>query len=96
MRVTDGLFKLNVMTMINKSTSSVYLLESSYLCHGILGHVNYDSIRLLINLDHIPTFQVDSKHKSKICVEEKSVRTTVHKIERSTKPLELIKVIFVI
>ena len=36
---TDGLFKLNVMTIINnnESTSSAYLLESSNLGHGRLG-----------------------------------------------------------
>ena len=64
--VSDGLFKLNVMTIINKNNqSSVYLLESSNLCHGRLGHVNYDTLYRLINLDHIPSFQIDSKHNVK-------------------------------
>ena len=50
--VTDGLFKLNVMTIIDKDNkSSVCLLESSNLWHGRLGHVNYDTLRRLINLD---------------------------------------------
>ena len=53
--VSDGLFKLNVMTIINKNNkSSVYMLESSNLWHGRLGHVNYDTLCRLINLDHIP------------------------------------------
>ena len=39
--VSDGLFKLNVMIIINKNNqSSVYLLESFNLWHGRLGHVN--------------------------------------------------------
>ncbi|MGG6712864.1 UNVERIFIED_CONTAM: GAG-pre-integrase domain-containing protein [Salmonella enterica subsp. enterica serovar Weltevreden] len=38
----------------NKNTSSSYLVESPYLWHGRLGHVNYDSLRRLINLKHIP------------------------------------------
>ncbi|KAI3427701.1 uncharacterized protein J3R85_009272 [Psidium guajava] len=55
--VSDGLFKLNVLTIINKDNkSSVYMLESSNLWHGRLGHVNYDTLRRLINLEHIPSF----------------------------------------
>ena len=88
--VSDGLFKLNVMTIINKNNQSfVYLLESSNLWHGRLGHVNYDTFRRLINLDHIPSFQIDSKHKCKICVEAKLTRSSFQTIERNTKPLEL-------
>ena len=89
--VSDGLFKLNVMTIINKNNqSSVYLLESSNLWHGRLGHVNYDTLRRLINLDHIPSFQIDSKHKCEICVEAKLTRSSFQTIERNTEPLELI------
>ena len=55
--VSDGLFKLSVMTIINKNNqSSVYLLESFNLWHDRLGHVNYDTLRRLINLDHIHSF----------------------------------------
>ena len=71
--VTEGLFKLNVMTVVPKinkvKQSSVYLIESSNLWHGRLGHVNYDTLRRLINLEHIPTFHIDSKHKCGTCVE---------------------------
>ena len=42
--MSDGLFKMNVMTVvlsgINKHASSSYLLESSNLWHGRLGHFN--------------------------------------------------------
>ena len=88
---TDGLFKLNVMTIINKENKSfAYLLESSDVWHGRLGHVNYDTIRRLINLDHIPSFQIDSKQKCEICVEAKLTRSSFQTIERNTEPLELI------
>lgn len=58
--VTDGLFKLNVMTIkfkinTNKS-SSAYRLESSYLWHDRLENVNYNVLRKLINMQSIPTF----------------------------------------
>ena len=75
--VTEGLFKLNLMNVksISKNNnSSVYLLESSNLWHGRLGHVNYETMRRLINLKHIPTFQISSKHKYEICVEVKLTR----------------------
>ena len=48
--VVNGMFKLNVMTVKPKninnkaSTSFVYLLESSILWHGRLGHVNFNSL----------------------------------------------------
>ena len=58
--VNDGLFKLNVMTLKstinNKASSSAYLLESSNIWHGILGYVNFNSLRKLINMKHIPNF----------------------------------------
>ena len=67
-----GMWKLNVMTIIklemNKSSSSVYIIESSNLWHGRFKHVNYDTLRKLINLNHIPTFQIDAKHKCETCV----------------------------
>ena len=51
--VNDGIWKLNVMTIIkssmNKESTSTYMLESSNLWHGRLGHVNYDTLRRLIN-----------------------------------------------
>ena len=89
--VSDGLFKLNVLTIINKDNkSSVYMLESSNLWHGRLGHVNYDTLRRLINLEHIPSFQIDCKHKCEICVEAKLTRSSFQTVERNTEPLELI------
>ena len=58
--MSDRMWKLNLMTIIesnvNKAYSSANMLESSNLWHGRLGHVNYDILCRLINLDHIPTF----------------------------------------
>ena len=62
--MSDGMWKLNVTTIVkldmNKANTSSYLLESSKLWHGRLRHVNYDTLRRLINLNHVPTFQIDS------------------------------------
>ena len=59
---------------INPSISSTYLLESSYLWHGRLRQINYDTLRRLINLDQIPKFKIESNHKCPVCVEEKFTR----------------------
>ena len=54
------MWKLNVMAIIksymNKANTFAYILESSNLWYGRLGHVNYDTLCKLINLNHIPTF----------------------------------------
>ena len=78
--MSDGLFKINVMTVvplvINKNTSSSYLLEYSNLWHGRLGHVNNGSLRRLINIECLPKFDIDSNHKCDICVEVKLSKTS--------------------
>ncbi|CAM8930593.1 unnamed protein product [Rhodiola kirilowii] len=90
--VKDGTWKLNVIAIkaINKESSSAYLLESSNLWHGRLGHVNYDSISNLMKSECIPKLQIDSQHKCEICGEAKLTRTSFHSVERDTEPLDLI------
>ena len=66
------------------------MLESSNVWHGRLGHVNYDTLRRLINMECLPNFQIDPNHKCEICVESKLTRTSFQSIERSSEPLELI------
>ena len=95
--MSNGLFKMNVMTVVppikninKKNTSSTYMLESSNVLHGRLGHVNYDTLRRLINMECLPKFQIDPNHKCEICVESKLTRTSFQSIERTSEPLELI------
>ena len=92
--MSDGLFKMNIMTVVpsvtNKNASSSYLLESSNLWHGRLGHVNYGSLRRLINMESLPKFDIDPNHKCEIWVEANLTNTLFHTIERSMEPLELI------
>ena len=89
-----GMWKLNVMTIIksymNKASTSTYILESSNLWHGRLGHVNYDTLHRLINLNHVPTFQIDTKHKCETCIEAKLTRPSFQSVERNNEPLNLI------
>ena len=94
--MSNGLFKMNVMTIvppiknINKNTSSAYMLASLNVWHGRLGHVNYNTLRRLINMKCLPKFKIDPNHKCEICVESKLARTSFQSIERSSEPLELI------
>ena len=66
------------------------MLESSNVWHGRLGHVNYDTLCSLINMECLPNFKIDPNHKCEICVESKLTRTSFQSIERSGEPLELI------
>ena len=92
--MSSGLWKLNVMIVIkldmNKASTSTYIIESYNLWHGRLGHVNYDTLRRLITLNHMPTFQIDVKHKCKTCVEAKLTKSSFQSVDRHTKPLDLI------
>ena len=47
-------------------------------------------MRKLINLNHIPTFQIYVKHKCETYVEAKLTRSSFQSVERHTKPLNLI------
>ena len=90
----DGMWKLNAMTIIksymNKVSTSIYILESSNIWHGRLRHVNYDTLRKLINLNHIPTFQIDAKHKCETSDVAKMIRSYFQSVERHTEHLDLI------
>ena len=92
--LSDEFFKMTVITIVpineNKNKSSAYLLESSNVWHGRLGHVNFGTLHRLVNLNLLPKFQIDANYKCKTCVETKLTRKPFHSIERSSDPLELI------
>ena len=86
--MSNGLFKINVMTIIsyfnNKNTSSAYMLKSSNVWHGRLGHVNFDTLCKLMNLELLSKFNIYANHKCEICVKSKLTRASFHNIEKST------------
>ncbi|GKD45945.1 pol polyprotein [Tanacetum coccineum] len=89
----NGMFKLNVMVVkndINKMNSSAYLIESSNVWHGRLGHVNFNSMRRLIKFNSILNFYIDSKYKCETCVEAKLTRSSFKSVKRKTEPLDMI------
>ncbi|GJV63859.1 retrovirus-related pol polyprotein from transposon TNT 1-94 [Tanacetum coccineum] len=91
--VMNDMFKLNVMVVkneINKMNSSAYLIESSNVWHGRLGHVNFNSMRRLIKFNSIPNCHIDSKYKCETCVEAKLTRTSFKSVNRTTEPLDMV------
>ena len=89
--LSDGLFKLNVMTINNNKNndSSAYLLESDNLWHACLGHVNYKSLQKMINMEILPKFECN-KSKCQVCVESKFAKHPYNSVERNSEPLDLI------
>ena len=92
--LSDGLFKLNVMTVVTKDAlnkvASSYVLESSNIWHARLGHVNYKSIKKLMNMGLLPKFVCPSE-KCQVCVESKFSKPPFHSVDnRLSKPLDLI------
>ncbi|KAJ0462893.1 putative RNA-directed DNA polymerase [Helianthus annuus] len=91
----NGMFKMNVMVVnqnkkMNEISTSTYMIESSNVWNGRLGHVNFNSLRRLIKLNLTPTFYIDSDHKCETCVESKLTRSSFKSVERITEPLDLI------
>ncbi|GJY11543.1 pol polyprotein [Tanacetum coccineum] len=89
----NGMFNLNVkvvMNEINKMNSSAYLIKSSNVWHGCLGHVNFNSMRRLIKFNSIPNFHIDSKYKCETCVEAKLTRSSFKSVKQKTEPLDMI------
>ena len=92
--LSDGLFKLNVMTVVTKDdlnkVASSYMLESSNIWHARLGHINYKSIKKLMNMGLLPKFDCPSE-KCQACVESKFSKPPFHSIgNRVSEPLNLI------
>lgn len=52
-----------------------YMLELSNIWHDRLGHINYNTICRLINLELLLKFYIDLDHKCKTCVKSKLTRS---------------------
>ena len=92
--LSDGLFKLNVMTIVTKDdlnkVASSYVLESSNIWHARIGHVNYKSIKRLMNMGLLPNFDCPSE-KCQVCVESKFSEPPFHSVDnRVSEHLDLI------
>ena len=82
----QGMFKLN----INKTNNSINMLDSFYLWHARLGHVNTRKMNDMVKLDLIPKYDNNIGDRCKICMQTKITRMTFPKVERTTFLLELV------
>ncbi|PHT41242.1 hypothetical protein CQW23_20096 [Capsicum baccatum] len=91
----EGLYKMNIMTVeMNKHSNSSYLLESYNLWHERLGHVNYKTLRKLINLEILQNFECN-KSKCQTCVESKYAKHPYKFVERKeNKVCKLVKSLY--
>ena len=55
-----------------------------------MSHINYHTLRKLINLNLLPKFEIDFYHRCETCVEAKMATVSFKSVERSTEPLDLI------
>ena len=91
--LSNGLFKFNVMTVlpkVNKINDVAYVVESSFIWHERLGHVNFNSLNRLMNMSLLPKLKIDKSHKCEVCVEAKLTKNPCHSVERNNEPLGLI------
>ncbi len=94
---SDGLFKIRVETDLSLSNNDSFIdypvsysIESSNVWHGRLGHINYDSVKRMMNLDIIPKHAIDKSSKCHVCVEAKSTRAPFKSVERNSEILDLV------
>lgn len=98
--LSEGLFKLSVVpnnvAIINKNNAgtsaapSMYMLDSSFLWHSRLGHVNFRSLKRMINLELLPKSSLNKDTKCVICTEAKYTSHPHKSVEKSNVILGLI------
>jgi len=81
--------------VINPSDNEIFIpvalnIESCDIWHGRLGHVNFNSIKKMINLNFIPKSSFDTSSRYEICVHGKNTQKIFPSITRTSEPLELI------
>lgn len=92
----EGLFKLSTecISANNGNDNSVdafsYNVESCDVWHGRLGHVNFNTVKRMANLDMIPKHAIDTKKKCEICVQYKQPRKPFKSVDRNSDILELV------
>lgn len=82
----DGMLKLIVMHAKPKKIMRMLLLLHARVFQfaaWLTIHINYNSLKKLINLKLIFACQIDPKHMYKICVEAKLTRSSFQKVKRN-------------
>jgi len=89
--VSDCIFRLNVINSSDNENSIHVALnvESCDIWHERLGHVNFNSIKKMINLNLIPISSFRSTFRCEICVQGKHTRKSFF-YHKTSEPLEFI------
>jgi hypothetical protein len=84
---TGGMFKMS----INEATTSVYMVDSYFLWHSRLGHINSRCIHNMNNYGLLPCHvRIEHKHKCETCIQTKLTRLPFPSVEKNYKLLELV------
>jgi len=84
---TDGMFKLNIM---NKISSSAYMLCDFNIWHARLCHVNKRIISYMSGLGLIPKLSSDDFKKCQFCSQAKITKDSHKSVTRESEPFDLI------
>ena len=84
---TDDMYKLSI---INKEVSScAYFVDSSYLWHARLGHLNFKYLKFMSKHGMI-SYKHDDEKKCEICIQAKMTKKPFSKLDRNSIMLELV------
>ena len=84
---TDGMYKLSI---INKEVSNcAYIVDSSYLWHARLGHLNFKYLKFM-SKHRMISYKHDDKKKCEICIQAKITKKLFSKSDRNSIMLELV------
>ena len=84
---TDDMYKLSI---INKEVSScTYIVDSSYLWHARLGHLNFKYLKFMSKHGMI-SYKHDDEKKCEICIQAKMTKKPFSKLDRNSIMLELV------
>ena len=78
---TNDMYKLSI---INKEVfGCAYIVDSSYLCHARLGHLNFKYLKFMSKHGMI-SYKHDDEKKCEICIQAKMTKKPFSKLDRKT------------
>lgn len=87
--VEPTFYNRNAISVKNVSAPVVYSIESGDVWHKRLGHVNYQCLKRMMNLNMIPKYAIENK-KCQVCVQAKQPKRPFHSVTRNTSILDLV------